>query len=159
MTQPGASWLTVQKGDIDPYTSIEILWHADTHTLHLLTFRLSRGAGRPQLTTEETGPYRCLIELRQQIGVLFGEIVAQRLCRNPNSWLPPEQHKLLTAGLRTTARTAPSSASQPDYRTHPLAAPAPLASVPATETQCSRRSIQKLDPELLPAFGGQTALW
>lgn len=106
MNKTRASWLTVHKGDIDRYTSIEIIWKTNSNTLYLLMFRLSTGDGRQQLTTEETGPYHDIIELRQQIGVLFGEIAARRICRNPRSWLPPEQLELLTSRASARLRQA-----------------------------------------------------
>ncbi len=89
MKTPHAKWVTVHKGDIDQETSIEILWQTAPNTLHLLVFRISHGAAdsRPRLTTEQIGPYRSLLELRQQLCMRFGELAAHRIC-HPSSWLP-----------------------------------------------------------------------
>jgi hypothetical protein len=97
MKKPHAKWITVHNADIDQYTSIEILWETDPNTLHLLLFRIIRGPGRGQLTTEQIGPYRCLAELRQQLCVLFGELSARRICHNASSWLPPYHVAVLAA--------------------------------------------------------------
>lgn len=109
MKKPRAVWITLHKGDIDRYVSFEILWQVELNALHLLLFRISRGAGREQMTTEETGPYRGLVELRDHIGALFGEISARRICHNPSAWLPPQQIELLTAGPRSGPKTVPTS--------------------------------------------------
>jgi len=82
-----AQWFTVHKSDIDHDTSIEILWQTAPSTLHVLIFRISRGGNGASLTSEEIGPYQCLAELHQQLGMLFGELAAQRIC-DPRSWLP-----------------------------------------------------------------------
>ena len=155
MKKPHAQWLTVHQADIDQYISIEILWQTEIDSLHLLLFRINRCGSRMHLTTETIGPYHSLAELRRAMCVLFGELPARRICHNAGSWLPPGQLRILRRGAdamkHPQLKKSRCEGCQP--RGSPeIVAPGALPSVAQTEAK------KKSATELLPAFGGQTAL-
>jgi hypothetical protein len=152
MRTPHAQWLTVHQGDIDQYTSIEILWQTRPNTLTLLVFRIVRGHPT-HLTTEEIGPYRSLAELHRELCVLYGEPAARRICQNANSWLPATiMHEMPSAETTSISSDKPQAREYQPQGSLEIVAPGALPSVARIETR------KKTTTELLPAFGGQTAL-
>lgn len=74
-----AKYLTVTRADIDPHTSIEIVWQTDPATFQILVFRIHVGTARPFMTTEEIGGFTTIDAVCQHLRVLFGETNARRV--------------------------------------------------------------------------------